>query len=110
MVQMWTVIAATLSCVAAAATVQMHPGDDLQAIVDAHPPGTTYLLAAGTYRLQEIAPKTGDRYVGKGGLDPDTATILTGARVLTAFGPSRFCRALLSRLGALLFAATAPGF
>lgn len=70
-----------IATAAGATQVPLNPGDDLQAIVDAHPAGTSYTFAAGLYRLAEITPKTGDVYVGVGG-----ATVLTGARLLTAFG------------------------
>ncbi len=60
-------------------SVPLKPGDDLQRVVDSHPPGTTFLLAAGVYRLQSVRPKEGDSFVGARG------AILNGARVLTRF-------------------------
>jgi hypothetical protein len=55
----------TYTCPASA--VSMTPGDTLQAIVDAHPAGTVYCMAAGTYRNQTIVPKSGDVYIGQPG-------------------------------------------
>ncbi|MCC7208854.1 MAG: right-handed parallel beta-helix repeat-containing protein [Anaerolineae bacterium] len=44
--------------------VMMQPGETLQAVVDANPPGTTFCLAAGTHQNQTIRPRTGDTYIG----------------------------------------------
>jgi len=60
-------------------SVTLNPGDDIQAAVDAHPPGTTYILQAGTYRMQSIVPKNGDVFDGK------SAAILNGSRLLAVF-------------------------
>ena len=62
-----------------AVPVTLNPGDDIQAAVDAHPPGTMYVLQSGTYRMQSIVPKTGDVFDGQG------AAVLNGSRLLTAF-------------------------
>jgi Right handed beta helix region len=62
------------------AAVQLSPGDDIQAAVDAHPPGTSFFLAAGVYRIQSVTTKTGDSFIGDGG------AVLDGARLLTEFG------------------------
>lgn len=59
--------------------VTLKPGDDLQRVVERHPPGTTFVFEKGTYRLQTIRPKDGDTFVGSGG------AVLSGARVLTKF-------------------------
>ena len=63
-------------------SVELSPGDDIQAAVDANPPGTSFHLAAGLYRLQSIRPKDGDSFTGAKG------AVLNGARVLTDFGRS----------------------
>ncbi len=55
------------------------PSDDIQQLVDQNPEGTSFILQAGTYRLQSIHPKDGDSFVGQPG------AILTGARQLTEF-------------------------
>ncbi len=59
--------------------VRVEVGDDLQAAIDAHPAGTTYVIAAGIHRLQVATPKDGDRFFGEPG------AILNGAKVLTEF-------------------------
>jgi len=64
---------------ARAATVTLHPGDDIQAAVDANPQGTTFHLAAGIYRLQSITPKRTDWFIG------DSGAILNGAKLLDGF-------------------------
>lgn len=55
-----------------ASVVTLAPGDSIQAAVDTHAPGTSYLLKAGVYAQQAIIPKDGDTYTGEVG------TILTG--------------------------------
>jgi parallel beta helix pectate lyase-like protein len=60
-------------------SVEAHPGDNLQALVDRNPPGTVFNLAAGVYRLQSVVPKDGDTFVGEKG------TLLSGAQILTGF-------------------------
>ncbi len=62
-----------------AATVALRPGDDIQAALQAHPPGTTFLLRAGVHRLQAITPRSGDVFLGEPG------AVLNGARLLTEF-------------------------
>ena len=62
-----------------ASVAKLQPGDDIQAVVDAHPAGTVYVFGPGTYRLQAIVPKTGDVFDGKG------AAVLNGSRLLTEF-------------------------
>ncbi len=59
--------------------VALHPGDDFQSAVDANPAGTTYLVKAGTHRMQSVLPRTGDTFVGEPG------AVMSGARLLTAF-------------------------
>jgi parallel beta-helix repeat protein len=57
----------------------IYPGSDIQAAVDANPPGTAFLLKAGVHRMQQVAPKDGDRFTGEVG------TILNGSAILTDF-------------------------
>ncbi|MFZ1413421.1 MAG: right-handed parallel beta-helix repeat-containing protein, partial [Defluviicoccus sp.] len=64
--------------------IVVRPGDDIQAIVDAHPAGTTYRLAPGVYRNQAISPKAGDVFEGPSD-DDEGSAVLTGAVVLTDF-------------------------
>lgn len=55
------------------------PGEDVQAKVDAHPEGTTFVLEAGVHRMQRITPKNGNTFAGEAG------AVLSGARLLTDF-------------------------
>ena len=59
--------------------VTVRPGDNIQAVVAAHPPGTSFVITPGTYRLQSIRPKDGDTFTGQPG------AILNGARILDTF-------------------------
>ncbi|KJS39242.1 MAG: hypothetical protein VR70_08575 [Rhodospirillaceae bacterium BRH_c57] len=47
--------------------ITMKPGDNLQAIVDSHPEGTTFLLKAGVYSQAQIQPKSFQTFVGEEG-------------------------------------------
>ncbi len=60
------------------AGVQLRPGDSIQQAVDAHPAGTTFCLAAGTYRRQHVRPKHGNSFIGEPGavLDGEGAATL----------------------------------
>lgn len=60
-------------------TVDVRPGDDIQAVIDAHPPGTGYLLLEGVHRMQTFTPSTGDVIAAMDG------AVLSGARVLQDF-------------------------
>lgn len=64
--------------------IHVRPGDDIQAVVDAHPAGTTYRLAPGVYRNQTISPHAGDVFEGPSD-DDEGSAVLTGAVVLTEF-------------------------
>ena len=58
--------------------VAIHPSDDVQSVMQAHPAGTTYCFEPGLYRLtQPIAPSEGDRLIGSPG------TILNGSKLVT---------------------------
>jgi parallel beta-helix repeat protein len=57
-------------------------GDDLQAKLTALGPGGTLILEPGVYRLQTIAPLTGQTIQGRPG------AVLSGARVLTGWTQS----------------------
>ncbi|HET9177631.1 MAG TPA: hypothetical protein VFQ24_04655, partial [Terriglobia bacterium] len=56
--------------------VTVHPGDDIQSLVNSHPPGTSFLIIPGTYRLQSIRPKDGDTFTGQPGATLNGAAIL----------------------------------
>jgi hypothetical protein len=57
-------------------SVRLEVGDDFQAVVDEHPPGTTYVIAEGVHRMQSVVPDDGDRFVGEPG------AVLSGAKAL----------------------------
>jgi hypothetical protein len=63
---------------ASSQSVTLTPGNNIQAAVNAAPPGTTFLLRPGVYRMQSIAPKDGDIFSGQG-----TSVILNGSQILT---------------------------
>jgi hypothetical protein len=47
--------------------VAIAPGQSIQAAVDAHPPGTQFVIEAGTHRRQSVVPKPGNAFVGERG-------------------------------------------
>jgi hypothetical protein len=52
----------------------------VQGAIDAHPAGTTFCLSAGTYRIETpLAPRAGDRLIGRRG------AVLSGSKVLTGW-------------------------
>lgn len=55
----------------------LEPGDDIQAIVNNNPAGTTYMFKPGTYRMQIISPKDDDIF------DGGNNAVLNGSRLLT---------------------------
>lgn len=55
------------------------PTMSIQAVLDSNPPGRTYFLLAGLYRLQQIIPKDGDRFIGAQGAQLNGARLLSGA-------------------------------
>jgi hypothetical protein len=59
--------------------VVVRPGDNIEALVAAHPPGTAFRITTGVYRLQSIRPKDGDSFIGEPG------AVLSGAVVLHSF-------------------------
>jgi hypothetical protein len=62
------------------AGVALRPGDDLQRIIDANPPGTTYCFSPGTYRIEQpLRPKDGDALIGHRG------AVVSGSKVLTGW-------------------------
>jgi parallel beta-helix repeat protein len=61
--------------------VAILPGEDIQAAVDANPPGTTFLVRTGTHYNQRVRPKDGQMFVGEPG------AVLTGAEEITGWGP-----------------------
>lgn len=74
-----TVVGSSSAPAQAAFGTTINPGDDIQAVVDAHPAGTRFLMPAGLYRMQTVRPKDGNSFVGSPG------AIMNGSRVLTSF-------------------------
>jgi hypothetical protein len=56
----------------------------IQALVNQNPTGTTFTLAAGTYRQQTVAPKDFDTFVAQDSL----TAVMDGATLLTSFSQS----------------------
>ena len=67
------------SPVVGSGNVVIHAGESIQQAVDANPPGTSFLIEAGLYRMQSVVPKAGNQFIGQPG------AILSGARLLTQF-------------------------
>lgn len=44
--------------------IAISAGTNIQTVVDAHPPGTTYVLGIGTHTQQQVTAKRGDTFVG----------------------------------------------
>lgn len=53
---------ASVTCPAGA--IAVNPGDNVQSVVNAHPAGTTYCFAAGTFAKASVSPRNGDTYIG----------------------------------------------
>jgi parallel beta-helix repeat protein len=82
----FTVVFLCASCVPAwAQSVDIAAGADIQAAVDANPPGTVFHLAAGVYRMQSVVPKDGDTFIGALDAAGDRASVMSGAQQLTEF-------------------------
>jgi len=62
--------------------VVIRPGDNIASIVNSKPSGTSFYIKAGKYRLAQIKPKEGMKFVGEPG------AILSGAKKLTQFSQS----------------------
>ena len=62
-------LALTASLVAAPldTPVPITPGQSIQQAVDAHPPGTSFAIAAGVHRRQVVRPKDGMSFIGEPG-------------------------------------------
>ncbi|MFB3922523.1 MAG: right-handed parallel beta-helix repeat-containing protein [Terriglobia bacterium] len=57
--------------------IQLSPGADIQAAVNANPTGTAFVLAPGVYRLQSVVPKSGNVFSGQAGAILDGAVLIT---------------------------------
>ena len=58
---------------ASSRTVTLSSGQSIQAAVNSHPAGTTFILRPGTYRNQRVIPKSGDAFIGQRGVVLDGA-------------------------------------
>lgn len=65
-----------VSHTSSAGTVELFPGDDIQAAVDANPENTTFILKPGVHRMQDVTPKSNTTFQGEPG------AIMNGSRVL----------------------------
>jgi hypothetical protein len=74
------ILSGTLQCrplpANAQTTIALNPRQNIAAIVNSAPAGTTFLFSPGTYRMQSIVPKDNDIFHGNG------AAILNGAQLL----------------------------
>jgi parallel beta-helix repeat protein len=61
-----------------AGTIILSPESDIQSVVDANPPGTSFVIRPGIYRGNAVRPKDGDRFVGEHGAIMDGAKVLRG--------------------------------
>lgn len=60
--------------------VLIRPDDDPQDVVDAHPPGSTFVFTSGLHRGAQVVPRDGDRFTGEPG------AVLSGAVDIPAGG------------------------
>ncbi len=67
---------------AAASEIVVHPGDDIQAIVQAAPEGESFRFAPGTYRLYSIQPKNRQKFRGTLGPNRERLSVINGSRHL----------------------------
>jgi hypothetical protein len=72
-----TIQADATNCAGTATTIC--PGDNIQARVNAAPPGTAFRIKAGIHRMQTILPKSNQQFIG------DPGAVLSGAKLLTSW-------------------------
>jgi len=65
--------------------VRLKPGDDIQAAIDRHKPGTAFVLTKGLYRTGNLKPKEGNSFYGELNADGTQGTICNGSRLITNF-------------------------
>ncbi len=65
--------------------VEIAPGESIQDVIDAYPPGRSFLLGAGIHRLQTVEPRQGDRFYGERDAACSRLAVMSGARLLTSF-------------------------
>jgi len=56
----------------------IYPGQSIQDKVNSMPGGTTFILKAGTHRMQTVYPKSGDKFTGESGARMSGAKVVTG--------------------------------
>jgi parallel beta-helix repeat protein len=82
------VLCITAAVLCQAGTVNINPGDDIPTVVANNPPGTTFVIYPGLYRLTTpITAQNGDTFVGQTACAPPTTScpaILNGAELLTS--------------------------
>ena len=78
----WVLFVLLRPAPAAAQSVEIYPGQNIQQVVNSYPAGTTFYLKSGVHRMQTITPRSGDRFVGEPG------SVLSGARQLSEFSRS----------------------
>jgi len=59
--------------------IAITPSQSIQALVNANPAGTTFILKAGTHLRRTVIPKTGDRFIGEPGAVLDGQGVTTFA-------------------------------
>lgn len=69
----------TSHVIVTAPSTWVYPGDDIQSVIDGHPPGTEFLLKTGVHRHQSVVLRPNDILTGESG------AILSGARTLLDF-------------------------
>ena len=69
--------------------IAIKPGDDVAKIVKRAPAGTTFHLHPGLYRMQYARPKNGQKFIAKGEVVFNGATILSGWRNVDGFWVAR---------------------
>jgi hypothetical protein len=65
--------------------VRLKPGDDIQAAIDSHKPGTAFVLTKGLYRTGNLKPKEGNSFYGELNADGTLGTIFNGSRLIKSF-------------------------
>lgn len=81
----------------ASIVIDVKPGDNVAEIVEHAPSGATFHLESGLYRMQFARPKDGQKFIGKGQVIFNGATILSDWRKVDGFwvalGPDKRRRA-----------------
>jgi hypothetical protein len=69
--------------------IAINPADNVAEIVERAPAGATFYLHTGIYRLQYARPKDGQKFIGKGEVVFNGATILSGWRNVDGYWVAR---------------------